>query len=194
MLLLTIVAEGPNLPLLEDLETSAAEIVERGGMGGTGGIGIGRLRRKGGEGEEPVILSPCPGAGAVGATRGLTNGVVGSVPDTVPAGAAIGSTCICDLADGGEKETRSRGEVAVSTGRRLLTTGWGTVMGGGRYFTRGGEDDCLLPFFKLELLDPESARLVVEISLETVKSNGISSKRGIGSEISYLRLSDIGLE
>lgn len=67
-------------------------------------------------------------------------------------------------------------------------------MGGGRYFTRGGEGDCLLPFFELELFDLESARLVVDISLETVKSNGISSKGGIGSEISYLGLSGVGLE
>lgn len=193
MLVLAIVAEDPSLPLLEDLETSTAEIVGRGGIGGTGGIGIRRLSGKGGGGEGPVILSPFPGAGAAGATRGLTNGVVGSAPDIVPAGAAIGSTCICDLEDG-EKETRSRGEVAVSTGRRLLSTGCGTVIGGGRYFTRGGEDDCLLPFFKLELLDLESVRIVVDISLDTVKSNGISSKKGIGSEISYLGLSGVGLE
>lgn len=122
MLVLTIIAGDLNSPLLEDLETSAAKIVGREGMGGTGGIRIGRLSGKGGGGEEPIILSPCPGPGAAGATRGLTNGVVRSVPDTILAGAAIGSTCICDLEDGGEKETRSRGEVAVSTGRRLLTT------------------------------------------------------------------------
>lgn len=67
-------------------------------------------------------------------------------------------------------------------------------MGGGRFFTRGGEDDSPLPFLNFELPAPESARIMADISLGTVKSNGISSKRGIGSEISYLGLSGVGFE
>lgn len=80
MVVWVVVAEGPNLPLLEDLEMLTAEMVGRGGMGGTGGIGIWRLSGTGGGGEGPVALGPCPGAGAA---RGLTNGVVGIVPNTV---------------------------------------------------------------------------------------------------------------
>lgn len=91
MLMLTVVAEGPNFPLLEGLEMSVAETVGRGGMGGTGDMGIRELSGTGGGGEEPVALGRCRSAGAAGAARGLTNGVVGIVPDAVCAGAAIGS-------------------------------------------------------------------------------------------------------
>lgn len=80
MLVLTVVAQGPNLPFSKDLEMLTAEMVGRGGMGGTGGIGLWRLSGTGGGGEGPAALSPCPVAGAA---RGLTNGVVGIVPNTV---------------------------------------------------------------------------------------------------------------
>lgn len=79
-LVLAVVEEGPNLPFSKDLEMLTDEMIGRGGMGGTGGIGIWRLSGTGGGGEGPVALGPCPGAGAA---RGLTNGVVGIVPNTV---------------------------------------------------------------------------------------------------------------
>lgn len=66
--------------------------------------------------------------------------------------------------------------------------GWRTV------FHPNREDDSPLPFFNSELPNPESSRIIGDRSLGAVKSNGISSKRGRGSEISYLGLSGVGFE